>query len=173
MAEPLCAPCAKVVVEDRYYHGKMLGEHHRTLAELKSCAESSQGRCPVCRVLWASVQQYCSAPLLHHYLNDWETKAIPSDAKLLLPHSFGAWRTDTIPRNAKVFLQAILQRKVPDNLRDLQPMRNELSDDYAEVLYVWLCNKEGQPEVRVGRVEIWAAFGKPNWKEGPFDVRPL
>lgn len=59
-------------------------QHHRDLASLKDCAESLLQPCPLCKLLWASIQYLCPKKHLQHFLKNWKSDPKLLGAKLVL-----------------------------------------------------------------------------------------
>ena len=67
MAEYRCDACAKLVVKPATESPWI--PHHRTLSELKSCAESQQHHCSMCRLLWTAIKRCRSEQNIQYHLS--------------------------------------------------------------------------------------------------------
>ncbi|KAF4438212.1 hypothetical protein FACUT_5077 [Fusarium acutatum] len=59
-------------------------QHHRDLASLRDCAESILQPCPLCKLLWANIQDLCPEKHLQHFLKNWKSDPKLRGAKLVL-----------------------------------------------------------------------------------------
>jgi hypothetical protein len=84
MAAHLCGPCANIVVDKNPQNQSLISIHHDNLSQLRSCAKNPPSPCPVCRLLWASIEQNNSPELLRQLLNDWGTNENLRGARLYL-----------------------------------------------------------------------------------------